>query len=169
MSIFQSTLAYVTDKIYQPNGLIVASIQEEAQNAKYGGGTFTLSSKTVRFRVANTTPTKVGQFVAFWEKDHKNVNQPYCYENAPDLLVINTFEKKNKCGQFVFPKKVLLNKKILKSEINKGKMGMRVYPIWDHPTSSQAIDTKAWQQKYFINFGEPEGVTNKKTAELYSL
>lgn len=169
MTVFQSTLAFVTDKIYQPHGLQVTSIQEEAQNAKYGGGTFTLSSKTVRFRVANVTPKKIGQFVAFWEKDHKNKNQAYYYKDAPDLLIINTFESKEKFGQFVFPREVLLNKKILKSEISKGKMGMRVYPIWDQPISSQAIDTQLWQGEYFIDFSESNEVTNQKIAELYSL
>lgn len=105
MDIFQTALAYITEKLYEPNQLIVTSVQEEPQNAKYGAGIFKIDSKTVRFRVANTTPTKIGQFVAFWEKDQDNVNQPYDYETAPDLLVINTFEKENKLGQFFFSKR----------------------------------------------------------------
>jgi hypothetical protein len=169
MSKFQSTLEYITNKVYEPNQLTVTSVQEEAQNAKYGAGTFKLGSKTVRFRVANTTPTKIGQFVAFWEKDQKNVNQPYYYKSSPDLLVITTFESNNKFGQFVFPKDVLLNKKILKSHSSKGKMGIRVYPSWDTPTSTQAIKTQSWQQKYFIDFSESKEITNQKINELYSI
>lgn len=169
MSKFQSTLTYVMNKVYEPNELTVNSVQEEAQNAKYGAGIFKLGLKTVRFRVANTTPTKIGQFVAFWEKDWENVNQPYCYENAPDLLVINTFESNNKFGQFVFPKEVLLNKKILKSHSSKGKMGIRVYPSWDKPTSNQAIATQSWQQKYFIDFTESKEITHLKIIQLYSI
>ena len=168
MDKFQSALAYITKKVYEPNQLAVTSVREEPQNAKYGAGIFKLDSKTVRFRVANATPTKVGQFVAFWEKDQDNVNQPYGHETAPDLLVINTFESENKLGQFVFPKDILLNKKILTSHSSKGKMGIRVYPSWDLPASDQAKKTQNWQQKYFIAFSESDETTNQKIIELYS-
>ncbi|MFJ7941789.1 MepB family protein [Peribacillus sp. NPDC096622] len=85
MNNFFTALTYVNKMIYESNHLTVKSVQEEKQNSKYGAGTFQLSSKTVRFRVANITPTKVGQFVAFWEKDQNNKNQPYLYEEAPDI------------------------------------------------------------------------------------
>ncbi len=68
MNDFQTALTFVTKQVYQPNGLTVSNILEEKQNAKYGAGTFLLSSKSVRFRVAHKTPTKLGQFVAFWKK-----------------------------------------------------------------------------------------------------
>lgn len=168
MDKFQTALAYITKNVYEPNQLAVTSVQEEPQNAKYGAGIFKINSKTVRFRVANATPTKIGQFVAFWEKDQNNVNQPYDYETAPDLLVINTFENKNKLGQFIFPKDILLTKKILTSHSSKGKMGIRVYPSWDLPTSDQAKKTQKWQQKYFIDFNELDETTNQKIIELYS-
>ena len=70
----------MTNRIYKPNQLTVTSVQEESQNAKYGAGIFELGSKTVRFRVANITPTKIGQFVAIWEKNQDNVKQSYCYD-----------------------------------------------------------------------------------------
>lgn len=76
-------------------------VQEEQQNAQYGAGIFRLSSSTVRFRVANITPAKVGQFVAFWEKDENNNNQPFAYEGAPDFLVITTFKNDRGLGQFI--------------------------------------------------------------------
>ncbi|MGG1219912.1 MepB family protein, partial [Priestia endophytica] len=101
MNNFFTALTYVNKTIYESNHLTVKSVQEEKQNSKYGAGTFQLSSKTVRFRVANITPTKVGQFVAFWEKDENNKNHPYLYEEAPDLLVITTFKNKNEFGQFI--------------------------------------------------------------------
>jgi hypothetical protein len=64
MNDFYTALDYVNKMIYEPNGLPVKSVQEEKQNAKYGAGIFRLSSRTVRFRVANITPTKAGKFVA---------------------------------------------------------------------------------------------------------
>lgn len=44
-------------------------------------------------------------YVAFWEKDVNNKNQPYLYEEALDLLVITTFKNENEYGQFIFQKK----------------------------------------------------------------
>ena len=61
MNNFFTALNYVNKMIYESNHLTVKSVQEEKQNSKYGAGTFHLSSITVRFRVANITPTKVGQ------------------------------------------------------------------------------------------------------------
>lgn len=115
MNDFYTALNYVNKLIYEPSGLTVKSVLEERQNAKYGAGRFQLSARKVRFRVANTTPTKIGQFVAFWEKDENNKNQPYSYAEAPDLLVITTFKNENEFGQFVFPKDVLLKQNILRS------------------------------------------------------
>ncbi|GIN60006.1 hypothetical protein J8TS2_43250 [Lederbergia ruris] len=52
MNDFYTILNYVNKMIYEPNDLTVNSVQEEKQNSRYGAGTFRLSSRTVRFRVA---------------------------------------------------------------------------------------------------------------------
>lgn len=169
MNDFYTALNYVNKIIYEPNGLIVKLVHEEKQNSKYGAGTFHLNSRTVRFRVANITPTKVGQFVAFWEKDINGKNQPYLYEEASDLLVITTFKNENEFGQFIFPKEVLLEKDIFRSTSTKGKMAMRVYPIWDSPSSKQAINTQKWQLPYFVDVCNPNNSPVEKIMELYSI
>lgn len=168
MKDFFSVLSYVSKMIYEPNKLALESVQEEKQNAAYGAGTFQIASKTVRFRVANITPTKVGQFVAFWKKDENNKNQPYSYEEAPDLLVITTFKSDNEFGQFIFPKEVILKQNILRSGSTIGKMAMRVYPSWDNPTSKQAMKTQEWQSPYFVDMSNLNKVTESKIIELYS-
>lgn len=168
MKDFFKVLTYVNKTIYEPNHLTIKSVQEEKQNSKYGAGTFQLSSKTVRFRVANITSTKTGQFVAFWEKDENNKNHPYSYEDAPDLLVINTFKNENKFGQFILPKEILLKKNILRSASTKGKMAIRVYPGWDSPNSEQAMKTQKWQLPYFVDISNPNNLPTKKIIELYS-
>lgn len=167
MNQFHSALSYVNKMIYEPNHLTVKLIQEEKQNCKYGGGRFELSSRTVRFRVAKITPTKIGQFVAFWDKDENNKNQPYSYEEFPDLLVITTFNNENELGQFVFPKEILYGQKILKSTSTKGKMAIRVYPSWDFPTSIQAKNTQKWQLPYFIDMSTAGKLSVDKIRELY--
>ncbi|GIN74250.1 mep operon protein MepB [Bacillus sp. J14TS2] len=169
MNDFLTALTYINKMIYKPNHLTVKAVQEEKQNAKYGAGTFQLSSKTVRFRVANVTPTKVGQFVAFWEKDEDNKNQPYSYDEAPDLLVITTFKNEHEFGQFIFPKEILLKQNILRSASTKGKMAIRVYPSWDSPSSKQAMKTQNWQLPYFVDMCNSNKLPSEKIIELYSL
>ncbi|MGG3449356.1 MepB family protein [Domibacillus aminovorans] len=168
MNKFYRALTYVNEIFYEPNHLTIKAIREEAQNSDYGAGIFQLNSKTVRFRVAKITPTKIGQFVAFWEKDGDNKNQAFSYENATDLLVINTFTSNNHFGQFIFPKEVLVKQNILKTATAKGKMAIRVYPSWDTPTSKQAIETQKWQLAYFIDVNNTNNLPIQELLKLYS-
>jgi Uncharacterized protein conserved in bacteria len=46
---------------------------------------------------------------------------------------------------FHFPKSVFLKHKILSGFQSKGKMGIRVYPIWEHNLNKTAIKTQKWQ------------------------
>lgn len=168
MHDFQTALNYINGKLYEPSALSVKAVREEKQNAKYGAGVFELSSKSVRFRVAKITPTKEGQFVAFWEKDENNKSQPYTFEEVPDLLVITIFINDNEFGQFVFPKEILLQQKILKADSSKGKMAMRVYPSWDCPSNKQAINTQKWQLPYFVDLCDTNRLPLEKILELYT-
>ena len=168
---FDTVLEHINEIIYKPNQLIIASTQEEQQNLEYAAGTFELMNrravKTVRFRVAKQTPTKVGQFVTFWEKDSKGINQPFQYDSSPDLLVVTTFKDKHTFGQFVFPKNVLLRHHILQSHFTKGKMGIRVYPSWDKPTSNTAKKTQNWQLDYFFMVTGTNILPIEKIRALY--
>ena len=169
MKDFYTALSYINEKIYKPNGIAISSIQEEKQNAKYGAGIFKVSSTSVRFRVANITPTKIGQFVAIWEKDDNNKNQPYKYSAAPDLLVVTVFKSDNEFGQFILPKEELFRQSILISSSTKGKMALRVYPSWDIPTSNQATKTQEWQLPYFVDMSDPGKLDIEKLMRLYSV
>ncbi|MEI5908719.1 MepB family protein [Bacillus spongiae] len=168
MTGFLKALTHLNEIIYEPNHLTLKSIQEEKQNSNYGAGTFQLASRSVRFRIAKKTPTKVGQFVSFWEKDENNKNQPFSYEQAPDLLVINTSMNINEFGQFIFPKGILYKQNIFKTNTTNGKMAMRVYPSWDSPTSKVAIKTQEWQLPYFIDMSNTDNLPIQKILELYS-
>lgn len=164
---FNKALTYVNKIFYEPNHLFIKDIREEVQNSDYGAGVFLLNLKSIRFRVAKITPTKIGQFVAFWEKDGDNKNQAFSYENATDLLVINTFTSTN-FGQFVFPKDILLKHNILKTPATNGKMAIRVYPSWENPTSKQAIQTQKWQLEYFVEMKNKNSLPILKLLNLYS-
>jgi hypothetical protein len=165
---FFKALAHVNKIVYEPNQLTLKTIQEEKQNSNYGAGTFQLASRSVRFRVAKKTPNKVGQFVAFWEKDENDTNQPFTYEKAPNLLVINAFLSNDQWGQFIFPKDILSKHDILKTSTTKGKMAIRVYPDWDIPTSKQAKETQKWQLPYFVDLSDTNKLPMIKILELYS-
>ncbi|MGL5351806.1 MAG: MepB family protein [Clostridium sp.] len=166
MNRFNNSIKYMSEVLYKPNNLIIKNPKEEKQNSDYGAGVFKLNSISVRFRVAKITPTKIGQFVAFWEKDTRNKNSPFSYNQSPDLLVINTFADK-KIGQFIFPKEILLKKGILKTDGQCGKMAMRVYPSWDTPLNKQAIATQKWQLDYFIDISDTNKLYAKEILELY--
>ncbi|GAK08188.1 MepB family protein [Geomicrobium sp. JCM 19038] len=167
MNDFYEAFAYVNKLVYEPNQFTVKAIQEEVHNKKYGAGTFHLMSKTVRFRVAHQTPTKIGQFVSLWEKDTDGKNRPYSYEASPDLIVITTFRNERQFGQFIFPKEVLFKRGILHSPSTKGKMAMRVYPCWDEPNNKQAISTQNWQLPYFIDMSNPSRLPLERLKKLY--
>ena len=56
---FDTALEHISEIIYKPNQLIIASTKEEQQNLEYAAGTFELMNrltvKTIRFRVAKQT------------------------------------------------------------------------------------------------------------------
>ncbi|GAK12439.1 MepB family protein [Geomicrobium sp. JCM 19039] len=150
MKGFYETLSYINRTVYSPIGLNIKNVHEEKQNAKYGAGSFETPFKTVRFRVASKTPKKVGQFVVIWRKDENNKNRSYTYDEAHDLLVVTVFNESSEFGQFIFPKEILVKQNIVSTNVREGKMGFRVYPEWDKPTSRQGIKTQEWQLPYFV-------------------
>ncbi|MGR3897952.1 MepB family protein [Psychrobacter sp. 1176_08] len=171
MNNFHTTLEYVNELIYKANKWTIASIEEEKQNSEYAAGKFELFNKldvkTVRFRMAKQTPRKIGQFVTFWQKDSKGINQPFHYNGSPDLLVVTTFKDNYTFGQFVFPKSVLLKNNIFQTYSTNGRMGIRVYPSWDTPTSSTAIKTQKWQLEYFFIVTDTTALPIEKIRALY--
>lgn len=122
----------------------------EEQNIDYEGATFCLNQRVYRTRLAKLTPKKKGYFVAMWERDAHGTNQAYQYEDSPNKLIVSVIDGE-KCGQFIFPKSVLLAKGILKTATQKGKMAFRVYPNWVSDLNATATKTQAWQSDYFID------------------
>lgn len=154
--ILHGDLVASKELIYDKCGFICSQPHEEAQNAEYGAYVFTLNSLSIRFRVAKTTPTKIGQFVTLWERSEDGSTQPYDVSDPADMYVISTRTGSN-FGQFVFPKNVFLQRDIVSDQGKGGKRAIRVYPPWDKPTSNQAQKTQQWQLEYFLEvpFTEP--------------
>lgn len=142
----------------------VKNLKEEPQNEAYEGCLFSIDACTFRSRLAKKTPKKKGYFVVFWEKDVKNKNQAYAVEKSPDIMVITIIDG-DKCGQFLFPKEVLRKQGILRNGESKGKMGVRVYPIWETDLNPSALKTQKWQIPYFIAFNQ--GIKTEDLQPFY--
>ncbi len=127
--------------------------QIEGQNCAYEGFTFRFEEQFFRSRLAKKTAKKKGYFVSFWEKNEGNENQAFDYDGAADKTLI-AISDNEQCGLFIFPKKVLAQQKILRSQTHKGKMAIRVYPSWETDLNAAASNTQRWQQLYFIDLSK---------------
>ncbi|MGX7025781.1 MepB family protein [Vagococcus hydrophili] len=142
----------------------ITNLATEKQNEDYEGAVFSINQTTYRSRLTKLTPKKNGYFVAFWEKDSNNTNQAFSYAESPDFLILSIIDE-NKKGQFVFPKEVLHKQKILRSESQKGKMAIRVYPSWETDLNPTATKTQKWQLPHFVDLSEDIDVV--KLTKLY--
>jgi len=134
---------------YELSGLICAEFEQEAESKEYGACSFKLNGKSIRFRIAKITPTKIGQFVTFWKRIGSGPIMPYDTADSFDFLVVSV-RAADRSGQFVFPKNVLRQKGFVSIEGKGGKRAMRVYPPWDIADNPQAKKTQAWQLMYFV-------------------
>ncbi|WP_017473088.1 MepB family protein [Amphibacillus jilinensis] len=139
-------------------------LAREGQNDNYEGCILQVNSNFYRTRLAKLTPKKKGYFVAIWEKDKEGNNQPYNYQESPEKLIVSIIDR-GKCGQFIFPKDVLLKYGVLKNAKHKGKMAVRVYPNWLDDLTATASKTQAWQARYFIDLSD--GYDVEKLRALY--
>ncbi len=140
-------------KIYALNSIELNEIEHEKESQDYGAARFKINDKYIVFRSAKITPTKTGQFVTLWKRlKNPSIIAPLDSIDNIDYLIVNvSFEKK--FGQFIFDKRVLIEKNILTSQ-KEGKRAFRLYPPWDKVTSKIAASSQAWQQFYFYDLGE---------------
>jgi len=149
--------------LYDPSGFVCSLPVPEPESAEYAACGFTLDGRSVRFRVAKTTPAKVGQFVTVWQRSEEGPIRPFDADDGVDLFVISSRDDDG-FGQFVFPREVLCERGIVSRNGRGGKRGFRVYPPWVTTTSRQAGSTQAWQVKYFLRLGQdgPDGLTRAR-------
>ncbi|MFF3624913.1 MepB family protein [Streptomyces sp. NPDC002467] len=148
--------------VYDPSGFTCSVPVPEPESAEYGACAYTLDGRTVRFRVAKTTPTKVGQFVTVWQRSEQGPIRPFDADDGVDLFVVSSRDDDG-FGQFVFPREVLCERDIVSRNGSGGKRGFRVYPPWVTTTSRQAHGTQAWQVNYFFALGQ-EGPADLASA-----
>ncbi|MEV6397393.1 MepB family protein [Streptomyces sp. NPDC051907] len=161
-----SDLLAARTQVYDPSGFACSQPAPEPESAEYAAHGFTLDGLTVRFRVAKTTPTKVGQFVTVWQRSSEGPIRPFDVADGVDLFVISCRDS-DRFGQFVFPRDVLCERGVVSGNGSAGKRGFRVYPPWVTTANRQARSTQAWQVNYFLHLDEP--VDQARVRALYHL
>ncbi|MBU2946981.1 MepB family protein [Zobellia uliginosa] len=159
------SLKSITSKVYTPCKLVVSKFELEPESKAYEASKFQLNNTKVIYRHAKITPKKVGQFVTFWKRTENGTIAPLEETDEFDFFVISV-RKGNLEGQFVFPKKVLLQKGLVSTSVKEGKRGFRVYPLWDTAISKQAKNTQKWQLNYFYQIDSKINLI--KVSNLFS-
>ena len=150
---FESDLQLAKKILYNECGFQLQHLVWNSESANYGACSFELNNKLIQYRVANITPTKIGQFVAIWKRNNQGITAPFDVTDSLDFMIISVRDSEN-FGQFIFPTSVLIAKGIISQNEKGGKRGIRVYAPWDKPTNKQAMQTQAWQVHYFVEIRE---------------
>ncbi|VAW10330.1 hypothetical protein MNBD_BACTEROID03-1593 [hydrothermal vent metagenome] len=161
-----NNLNIIKTKIYDKCELKISDFKTEAESKEYDACRFKLNGLSIISRNAKITPKKVGQFVTFWKRSGNGSIEPLNETDRVDFYVVN-IRTKSHFGQFVFPKAVLIKKRIISTEKKDGKRGFRVYPIWDRTKNKQAEKTQKWQLNYFYEISAKTDL--KKVNKLYNV
>jgi len=146
----------------QPN-----SLQKELESEEYSAYRFVLNNKSICYREAKITPTKTGQFVTLWKRNQSGIIEPFDDSDAIDFVIVNVRKDQN-WGQFIFPKKTLLEKGIFSTQNKEGIRATRVYPPWDETTSKQAQKTQKWQLDYFYLFTNQDKIDLNEIRKIFA-
>jgi hypothetical protein len=154
-------LSFAIKNIYSLAGLKLTTMAlPESESFGYGACRFGLNGKNIVFRIAKTTPRKVGQFVTVWKRRKTSEHiVPFDITDGIDFLVISVSDGMAYKGQFVFDQKILLMKDIMSQDDKGGKRGFRLYPPWVKLLSKEALKTQKWQLPYFFSW-EGAGVVD---------
>lgn len=158
-------LLTIIDRLYNQHNFSYTLPVAEAESAEYGAATFTINGHIVKYRAAKITPTKTGQFVTLWKRNGKGPIEPFDISDNISLFIISTASD-NKLGHFVFPKTLMLEKKIITGTDSAGKRAIRVYP-WDVPVNKQAEKTQQWQLPYFLAIPAHNTIDFTRAEMLY--
>lgn len=163
---FSAAFNILREQVFEVCKFKVSEPQKEDESSDYHAHTFKINNKSVHYRHAKITPTKVGQFVTFWKRPPTKAIQPYDSSDDIDLLIVAVNEK-NHFGQFVFPKAALIKHGVISVNGKGGKRAVRVYPPWDKTESMQARKTQAWQLNFFAEIPKTKSIDVQKFKLLY--
>ena len=156
-------------RVYEAAGIQVTEPIPEAEGSEYGACRFKLEKSSVVFRVAKTTPTKRGHFVTMWKRLEPGSSiRPFDVDDTIDFLVIAVSDTTHS-GQFVFDKKILIEKGLMSSKDKIGKLAFRLYAPWSNPIAKAAIKTQQWQLPYFFSMSSKGIAEPHQIRKLFNL
>ena len=158
----------LNELIFTSCNLKITDLEPDAESQVYGAHRFKLNDKKIIFRVAKITPTKTGQFVSIWKRNKQGITTPFDHKDEVDFLLIVT-KTPAQFGLFVFPKKVLLEHRIISNETLGGKRGMRIYPTWDSTVNPASQKTQAWQTRYFLDLSDAQNIDFIRIKNLFGV
>jgi hypothetical protein len=139
--------------VLDARGAVLDNAVAETEGSEYGAHHLTIDGLSVHFRVARTTPKKVGQFVTFWKRATGDQIEPFDVRDDFDRLIVVTWTPKS-YGYFEFPKHALSEHGVLTVGTTEGKRGFRVYPEWDEPNNRSGVAAQTWQLNYFSDLSD---------------
>jgi hypothetical protein len=136
---------------YEPAGLVLTEgPRREAESAEYAACRFGLNGYQVAFRVARTTPTKLGQFVTIWKRETPDAEiAPLGAADGVAFVVVGVADTRHR-GQFIFDRRSLIERGVFSVGGKGGKRAIRVYPPWSQPIAKDAVRTQHWQLRHFL-------------------
>ena len=129
----------------------------EAESQEYEACQFQINESKIHYRKSKITPKKEGQFATFWKRIPSGIIAPFDTTDDFNFLIVNV-----ELGWFIFPKSVLISKKIVSTSLIEGKRAFRIYPPSSVPKSKQAMASQKWQNAYFIKNKELPNILAKK-------
>ncbi|WP_321837690.1 MepB family protein [Pseudomonas kulmbachensis] len=165
-----SELIAAIQDVYKPAGMQLTDLPlREAESAEYGASRFGLDGHTVVFRVAKTTPTKIGQFVTIWKRPSSGSTiAPLDVDDGVAFVVVSVSDATHR-GQFVFDHTILAAKGIMAINGKGGKRAIRVYPPWVKPVAKEAVRTQQWQLRYFLSLEQSASADSVQVRRLFEV
>lgn len=159
------------------------------ESSKYEALVFALDERSIVYRKAKVTADRPGAFLSLWQRPSSasiNGNKPIpLTTNELDYLFVKVKPHASaneelahsiKCGLFIFPVALLIEKGIISSTNNKGKLGFRVFPPWSQDRgivgtkvfSESGKKTQRWQLPYFFEIDENGIIDVRELDKLLS-
>lgn len=137
--------------LLQLDGVVLTRAPErEKESGDYAACRLALNGCAVVFRVAKTTPAKIGQFVTLWKRPVAGGEiAPFDSSDDIDLVIVGVADAHHH-GHFVFDRPALIKYGVMSHSGKGGKRAMRVYPPWSTPLAKEAIKSQQWQARYFV-------------------
>ncbi len=142
--------------IYPALGLrLDSSPVPEPESTEYAAQRFSWGGQPFIYRQAKLTPKKAGLFVTLWKRPTPEAEiAPLDSSDTFSRVIISACQSPERWGQFIFDRPVLEKRGIVCSSQKPGKRGFRIYPPWSEPSSKAALNTQAWQSRYFVELSE---------------